>query len=178
MLRSDTEADAVPRAEARPCLSTRAPHRHGPLGQGEGCVGTGTGTGQGWLWGRGQAWSRRVGVGKHSRSPWDRPPPHTHANTLVPRQPRHRSKSHTEIDAGKQGHTDGRSWGVGWEPTVSLSLAHTHRAAGSHTHTHRRTVTRSGKRGGEGRRGRDAYVMGGDDCEWERGYEWGDLPTP
>ena len=149
-------------------------------------------------WGRERgAWGRGRGPGKGGCGGGDRPgqggwvlgntaavpgtdpsPTHTHANTLVPRHPRHRSKSHTEIDAGKQGHTDGRSWGVGWEPTVSLSLAHTHRAAGSHTHTHRRTVTRSGKRGGEGRRGRDAYVMGGDDCEWERGYEWGDLPTP
>ena len=125
-------------------------------------------------------------------------PPLPDANTLVPRQLRYRSKSHTEIDAGKQGHTDGHSWGGG-PGAHHLSLSrlhthththtHTHRAAGSHTHartppqpqehTHRRTVTRSGKRGGEGRRGRDACVMGGEmTVNGREGYEWGDLPTP
>lgn len=74
------------------------------------------------LWGRGRAWHERIGNGKHSRSPWDRPTPsHTHIHTVL-RQPLYRSKSHTEIDTVKQGHTDGHSWGRGAGSPPSLHL--------------------------------------------------------
>lgn len=118
---------------------------------------------------RGQARPRRLGVGKHSRSLWDRctlshvcAHAHRHTQAHIHAQSPDSlamAPSHTETDTPTQGHTDGHRWGgVGWEPTASpsLSVSHTRRRSYAHTSlTHaqphsdtQRKKRRGGKAGG------------------------------